>query len=245
MPVTPVTAGGPIRQTRSRPLLHWPGTEGGVQNNIVADRIPLFPLHTLLLPNTDLGVHVFEPQYRDLVAQCLGDGEEFGIALIRSGSPNGNGNGTRREAHPTSYDVGTSARVAGYARLPDGRYLLEVEGTRRFHIRGVEANGSYPSATVDWLPEPIGNFARAREASDEVESLVFLYRALGGDGDLPVRLSVDPVARSYQVASLLTVDAPVKQELLEAPTAADRLEGELEILKREIALLDLARSNRR
>jgi Lon protease-like protein len=228
-------------------LLHWPGTEGGAQNDIVADRIPLFPLHTLLLPNTDLGVHVFEPKYRDLVAACLSDGEEFGIALIRTGSPNGNGTKRKTDAgaHPTPHDVGTSARVAGYARLSDGRYLLEVEGTRRFRIRGVEANGSYPSASVDWLPEPIGNFARAREASDEVESLVFLYRALGGDGDLPVRLSVDPVARSYQVASLLQIDEPVKQALLESPTAADRLEGELEILKREIALLDLARSNRR
>lgn len=202
----------------------------------MTERIPLFPLNTLLLPNTDLGVHVFEPRYRDLVAHCLSESTEFGVALIASS----NGNGS----HPVPHAVGTSARVAGYARLADGRYLLEVEGTRRFRIRNVEASSSYPSASVDWLPEPIGNFATARTAGDEVESLVFLYRALGGDGDLPVRLSVDPVVRSYQVASLLQIDAPLKQELLEAASAADRLESELEILKREIAVLDLARSNR-
>jgi Lon protease-like protein len=188
-------------------------------------------------------VHVFEPRYRDLVAHCLNDGQEFGIALLRphaSGS-SGNGNGSAPE---TPHAVGTSARVAGYARLPDGRYLLEVEGSRRFEILKMESNGSYPSATVEWLPEPIGNFATAREAGEEVEGMVFLYRALDGDGDLPVRLSVDPVARSYQVASLLRVPPPVKQSLLEEPTAADRLERELEILKREITLLDLARSSR-
>jgi ATP-dependent Lon protease len=186
---------------------------------------------------------VFEPRYRDLVAHCLNDNEEFGIALIRphvNGS-NGNGNGSAPES---PHIVGTSARVAGYARLPDGRYLLEVEGSRRFKILNTESNGSFPSAAVEWLPEPIGNFANAREAGEEVESMVFLYRALDGDGDLPVRLSIDPVARSYQVASLLRVAAPVKQSLLEEPTAADRLERELEILKREITLLDMARSSR-
>jgi hypothetical protein len=74
--------------------------------------------------------------------------------------------------------------------------------------------------------------------------MVFLYRALDGDGDLPVRLSIDPVVRSYQVASLLNVPAGLKQSLLEEPTAANRLEREQEILRREISLLDMARSNR-
>jgi len=140
--------------------------------------------------------------------------------------------------------IGTSARVAGYARLPDGRYLLEVEGSRRFRILNTESNGSYPWAKVEWLPEEIGNFAAAREAGDEVESMVYLYRALDGDGDLPVRLSIDPVVRSYQVASLLHIAAGVKQSLLEETTAADRLEREQDILRREISLLDMARSNR-
>jgi Lon protease-like protein len=191
-------------------------------------------------------VHVFEPRFRDLVAHCLNEGEEFGVALIRGhingSSPSSNGNGSSAPEAP--HVVGTSARVAGYARLPDGRYLLEVEGTRRFRILDIESNGTYPSAHVEWLSEPIGNFGTAREAGEEVESMVFLYRALDGDGDLPVRLSIDPVVRSYQVASLLGVAAPLKQSLLEEPSAADRLERELEILRREITLLDMARSSR-
>jgi Lon protease-like protein len=202
----------------------------------VSERIPLFPLHTVLLPNTDLGVHVFEPRFRDLVADCLDASAEFGTALIR---PHTNGG-----AVETPHVIGTAAHVAGYARLPDGRYLLEVEGSRRFRILNVESNGSYPWANVEWLPEEIGNFATAREAGDEVESMIFLYRALEGDDDLPVRLSIDPVVRSYQVASLLRIAAGVKQSLLEEPTAADRLEREQEILRREISLLDMARSNR-
>lgn len=175
---------------------------------------------------------MYEPHDRALVAQCLDAAKEFGVILVRSSSVS------------SMHSVGTSARIAGYARLPDGRYLLEVEGSRRFRILDVHANGSYPSATVEWLPEEIGNFATARETGDEVEGMMFLYRALEGDGDLPVRLSIDPVVRSYQVAGLLRVAAAVKQSLLEESSAAERLERELEILRREISLLDLARSGR-
>lgn len=202
----------------------------------MAERIPLFPLSGPLLPHTDLGLHVFEDRYRRLVADCLENDAAFGVALVRRPA---------RTGCPEPHAVGTLARIAGYARLPDGRYLLEVEGTRRFQIEHVEQNGSYPSARIWWLPEEIGNFARARAASDDVESLVFLYRSLGGDGDLPLRLSVDPIVRSYQVASLLPLEPPARQSLLEVPSAAGRLEAEIAILKREIALIDDIRSGQR
>ena len=202
----------------------------------MADRIPLFPLHTLLLPNTDLGVHVFEERYRSLVADCLNNGHTFGVSLIRYGREVGG------PAEP--HQVGTLAKISGYARLPDGRYLLEVEGTRRFKIDSPVSNGSYPAAKVSWLPEPIGNFARARVASGEIARLFRLYRARNGDGDLPVHLPIDPVGRSYVIASLLRIDATEKQRLLEAPSAAERLGAEVKILRREIAVLDHLRSRR-
>lgn len=202
----------------------------------MGERIPLFPLHTLLLPTTDLGLHVFEQRYRDLVADCLRDGSEFGAVLIKHGREVGG------PAEP--YPVGTAAKIAGYARLPDGRYLLEVEGTRRFKILTESANGSYPTAHVQWLPESIGNFADARTRGLEVDQLFAAYRMCSGDGDLPVRLPADPVARSYVVASLLRVDAGEKQQLLEIGDADERLLAESEILRREITVLDHLRARR-
>lgn len=202
----------------------------------MGERIPLFPLHTLLLPQTDLGLHVFEQRYRNLVSDCLNKSREFGVVLIKHGSEVGG----PAEPHP----VGTSATIAGYARLPDGRYLLEVEGTRRFRIEAMSSNGSYPAATVTWLSEPIGNFAQARRASLDVDRLFGTYRVRRGDGDLPVRLPVDPVSRSYLVASLLRIDPYEKQDLLEATTASERLAAEADILRREIAVLEHLRAKR-
>ncbi len=203
----------------------------------MGERIPLFPLHTLLLPTTDLGLHVFEQRYRDLVADCLRDELEFGVVLIKRGREVG---GPAAEPHA----VGTAAKIAGYARLPDGRYLLEVEGTRRFRIEIQSANGSYPTANIEWLPEAIGNFADARARASEVDRLFAAYRVCCGDGDLPVRLPADPVARSYVVASLVRIDAPEKQQLLEIPSADQRLLAEAEILRREITVLDHLRAKR-
>ena len=200
------------------------------------DRIPIFPLHALLLPHVDLGIHVFEDRYRALVAHSLSNGHTFGVVLIKQGREVGG------PAEP--HTVGTLAHISGYARLPDGRYLLEVEGSRRFQIESHGQNGSYPTARVTWLPESIGNFAGARAMSNDVAKLFHLYRARSGDGDLPVHLPVDPVARSYLVASLLRIDVPEKQRLLEAGTAEDRLRLERDILRREITLLDHLRSSR-
>ena len=211
----------------------WGRGSGG---GLLVDRIPLFPLHTLLLPTTDLGLHVFEQRYRDLVSVCLRDGIEFGVILIKHGREVGG----PAEPHP----IGTAASIAGYARLPDGRYLLEVEGTRRFRIMTMSVNGSYPQAEVEWLTESIGNFADARARSLEVDQLFAAYRVCCGDGDLPVRLPTDPVARSYLVASLVQIDVTEKQRLLELSTAGERLRAETEILRREIAVLDHLRARR-
>lgn len=194
------------------------------------DRIALFPLHTLLLPHTDLGLHVFEQRYRDLVGRCLQTGEGFGVVLIASGREVG---GPARP-HP----IGTLAHIAGYARLPDGRFLLEVEGSKRFRIERIDETRPYAEADVEWLPEPIGNFAEARTCSNDVERLLQTYRSGLADLEPPVQLPVDPVARSYVTASLLRVDPPEKQRLLEAASAADRLAEEVSILRRELALLD-------
>src|SRR3546814_14429606 len=44
-----------------------------------AESLPLFPLHTVLLPGAALGLRVFEPRYLDLVRECGRSGGGFGI----------------------------------------------------------------------------------------------------------------------------------------------------------------------
>jgi Lon protease-like protein len=67
-------------------------------------------------------------------------------------------------------------------------------------------------------------------------------RSLRPDDEAP-RISVsalpeDPTAMSYTVASELNVDATVKQDLLETPSALVRLQREAEVLAQELPGLD-------
>jgi len=170
------------------------------------------------------------------VGDCLDGGHGFGVVLIRKG---------REVAGPAEpHLTGTMAQIGGYARLPDGRYLLEVEGVRRFRINSMNGSSTYPKADVTWLPEPIGDFGRARTSGDLAEDLLLAHRKRCGDGEIELQLPADPVARSYMVATMLPVDPPEKQSLLDTESADVRLAREVAILRREMALLDHLSSGR-
>ena len=45
------------------------------------DEIGLFPLPIVLLPGERLPLHIFEERYKELIAECLDEGAEFGLLL--------------------------------------------------------------------------------------------------------------------------------------------------------------------
>ena len=42
-------------------------------------RLPIFPLGVVLFPGTPLPLHIFEPRYRRMLADCLAGDRRFGI----------------------------------------------------------------------------------------------------------------------------------------------------------------------
>jgi Lon protease-like protein len=101
----------------------------------------------------------------------------------------------------------------------------------------------FPEAEVALLAEHDGPSESGIEALvDEVGNALRRYLAVsaeaGEGGDVLFEMSRDPVEASYQVASLLRLVSPERQELLEQPTAEDRLARELTLLRREADLLE-------
>ncbi|MFL6161183.1 MAG: LON peptidase substrate-binding domain-containing protein [Jatrophihabitantaceae bacterium] len=120
------------------------------------EQLPLFPLSTVLTPGMPLSLHVFEPRYRQLVADLLNDQDprapEFGVVALRGGWEVGE----LRELHP----VGTTARVTDVLPLPDGRCDVSAIGERRFVIEQLDTTSRpYLMATVRWLAEPDGRLS--------------------------------------------------------------------------------------
>src|SRR5207245_1126363 len=111
-------------------------------------RVPLFPLHTVLFPETTLPLHVFEPRYREMIGRCLEHDESFGIALILDGDEVG--------GHAIPRRIGTEASIIACQRHAHGEYDIVAEGLRRIPPRGCaeRLNSSWRSTGSERRREP-------------------------------------------------------------------------------------------
>jgi uncharacterized protein len=219
-------------------------------------RLPHFPLHTVLFPHLPLPIHVFEERYRAMAEAVMADGSpyagRFVVSMITDGREVG--------GDAVTPAIGTVCEVRSAERFPDGRWLLLVVGVARAHLSGVDRSGAYATVEAEELPEAEGSEAdglrpavqRALDAYlATVKRYVARHASVGEhvqeppdvtatlDQVLkPIHLPDDPVAASYAVAGVLQVELVRKQQLLELPDAATRLRAELELLRREVRLLD-------
>src|SRR6185437_16275476 len=44
--------------------------------------IPIFPLNIVVYPGEALNLHVFEPQYKQLIKECIAEKKQFGIPSV-------------------------------------------------------------------------------------------------------------------------------------------------------------------
>jgi len=133
----------------------------------------MFPLSSVLFPGAELPLHVFEPRYRELVADCLDGDGEFGVVLIARGSEVGGGD--------ERFGVGTVAHIVSASPLADGRWALLAVGTRRFAVEHWLDDDPYPRAVVcDMAGGPVpGDEARLEEATAAVRRVRTLLSELG------------------------------------------------------------------
>src|SRR5919206_82954 len=102
-------------------------------------RVPelgLFPLSIVLVPTERIPLHIFEPRYKELISECVENGEEFGLVLAT-------GDGAVHE-------VGTRAAVAQVLEvLDDGRMNIVVEGGDRFRLVDLTSGRSFTTGMVE------------------------------------------------------------------------------------------------
>jgi Lon protease-like protein len=187
--------------------------------------MPMFPLGTVLLPGAVLPLHVFEPRYRQLVAECLAeDGPpEFGVTLIERGWEVGGGD--------ERTNVGTVARMVRVEPLEGERYSLLTVGTRRIRVNAWLPDDPYPLADVDeWPdedPDAPGLGERVTTLVGRLQQVVALAVELGDVPAGAVDLSAvdeDPLVASYHLAALAPLGPADRYRLLCAPSPAARLD---------------------
>lgn len=195
-------------------------TEGGA-------RLPLFPLHSALLPGGLLPLRIFETRYLDMVRDCLRAGGGFGVCLIESGSEVG--------APPRIHRVGTLARIVDWDQRADGLLGIVASGERRFRVRAQETgrNGLL-HAEVEWLEDVTA--ADTLELPEEYRELGELLRRLVNELGAPFTLFPEEhYGHAGWVANRLTELLPLapalKQALVELDDAMQRLQRVSELLR--------------
>lgn len=112
------------------------------------DEIPIFPLpNVVLFPQTDLPLHIFEPRYREMVADAMAGDRLIGMVLLRGD--------WRRDYHaaPEVFALGCVGRIETFDELEDGRSNLVLRGIARFDITGEVPGRAYRRARVAWRDE--------------------------------------------------------------------------------------------
>lgn len=183
--------------------------------NILHD-VPLFPLGTVLFPDSRLPLRVFEQRYMDMAKVCLKNGSPFGVCLIASGRETG--------APALPHQFGTLARITDWDMQQLGVLHIDCRGERRFRIRSRRTEPSgLQRADIELLdaessqPLPPQHEFLADLLSRIIDNLEDATRLQ------PYRLD-DAVWVAYRLGELLPMGMTDKQALLEVEDNCTRLD---------------------
>lgn len=182
--------------------------------------IPVFPLPgALLLPRSQLPLHIFEPRYLAMVDDVMKTQHRL-VGMIQPGSHKG------EERLQT---IGCAGRLTQFSETEDGRYMITLTGVSRYRIRDeLEGFQPYRRFHVDWdgfssdqdAPALDSEFDRSR-----FYNLLAKYFELRGlSTDWEAMKDADDELLINSLSMMLDFDKEDKQALLEAPSLMTRRE---------------------
>ncbi len=136
----------------------------------MAEFLPLFPLSLTVFPGESLKLHIFEPRYQQLIADCDSEGLWFGIPPV---------------IEQEMMSVATMVEVQSVdQRFMGGESNITVLGRARFQVEEFFPTNSdkpYPGGTGGVLQdEEMADPGRLSDLRQEILDLIFqLHDALG------------------------------------------------------------------
>ena len=178
-------------------------------------KIPLFPLNTVIFPEGELQLRLFEPRYLDMVSECLREESGFGICLIREG----------KEAGQVTdfFAMGTCVKIIDWDQMDDGLLGITVKGEQRFRVERTEIQANklcLGEVTLldeddELLPVSYQGFSDLLKEIANRYELPFM--------DEPERFE-EASWVSDRLAELLPFEITAKQSLLEMDNALNRFD---------------------
>ena len=192
--------------------------------------IPLFPLpNVVLFPNVCLPLHIFEPRYREMVADTLDADRIIGMVLLRAGWEG------EYEGRPPIYEIGCAGLITHAERQADGRYNLVLRGLHKFRVKEEDHSRRYRVAAVDPILERVADSDRAIISAERrrLEALLVPQPAgRGVDPKMPPSMPDEELVNA--LAQYLDLEMVEKQALLERDGLVQRCQSLIELLEMKV-----------
>ena len=187
--------------------------------------IPIFPLpNVVLFPSVFLPLHIFEPRYRQMLADALSGDRIIGMVLRKEGRDSGRA--------PPVYDIGCAGLITHAERLPDGRSNIVLRGIARFRIVAEVGGRAYRRAEI--APQPEIDSERIRDETRQLRTR--LDPLVAGEFDnakwrrmVPADMGDDALVNT--LAQYLDLEPVEKQALLEQGDVAGRSRALIDLIE--------------
>jgi len=189
--------------------------------------IPLFPLPEVsLFPGVSRPFIIFEPRYREMIADALAGSRIIGMVALRSGFEKD------YEGRPPIYEIGCAGQIQQYQKLEDGRYLILLRGVMTFRIASEDRRKPYRIARVEEVPEllkkeELGQLSTLRE---RLTQLLYVSLPIGVEPPDP---DLDDAELVNMTALNLAMPEADRQGLLERNSVVARARALVERLERK------------
>jgi len=201
--------------------------------------VPILPLRGLVVyPTTAIPLTVGQPRSVRLVDDVV-EGNRL-VGLVTAFDPE------QEQPGPDEvHRVGTLAAIHRLFRVPDGTIRLLVQGVKRIRIEEFTEQDPYLRARISPMDEVVEESlaveALQRSVSEQFRKLAELMPSIPAEL-VNTALSVDgPLELVYSIATYVRIDLDKAQDLLEMDSTYEKLRRLLEILNKEIEVLELGR----
>lgn len=171
--------------------------------------LPIFPLELVLLPGVPLPLHIFEPRYKEMIAECLEHKKPFGIV---------------RASSDGVADIGCTAEIMSVTKkYDDGRMDILTRGVERFEVIQVNEERAFLQAEISVVQD---EDEPGKPLTEMVTQAVRLHAEIAKlAGAEPSGLDQHGGNLSFLLAGSLPLDLDFKQSLLSTLSEAKRLEA--------------------
>jgi ATP-dependent Lon protease len=200
------------------------------------DRLPIFPLPLVLLPNELLPLHIFEDRYRKMLADVSDNGNMFGITLFEPS-----------EAfidRPQTGSTGCVAEIRDVQTTPDERSNIVTLGTVRYRLLDfAPSEEPYLLGEIEFFEDDDEDPLVLNPLADEVFAIFeriakAAFKMSGNRGRFPELIRTDPESLSFLTAAAFSFENALKYRLIEMTSTIERLERLREILTKAVGQME-------